>query len=401
MMNPMSEPPRTPAGVSDLVLLSVVLERDEQRARADVIERDQRIGATHARLPEERATLALVWLDAAVADEPALGSLRDRISGALHAGGILLAVVGLIAGWLAALAAFYYDGSGRVNVIAVLAVLVGVPLLLLLAFIVAALPRRALAWLPGATAWSAMARGLSPGRLGALALRLAPRSVRETLERFRARSGEHQLRYASVQKWQLLCWSQTFAVAFEVAALTAMLALVSFTDLVFGWSTTLASGDPVADAAYVHDITTTMAVPWSWALEGATPSLELIRESRYYRVVDETVSPEQASRLGGWWPFVAMSMLVYGLTPRVVLLGIASWRLRRAVRSALSSAPGLSAVLRRIHAGQVRTSPGAESLRADSGCRGGDARRTQRRHGWAANGFSRDHQLVGRAGERK
>src|SRR5690606_26830214 len=41
-------------------------------------------------------------------------------------------------------------------------------------------------------------------------------------------------------KWQMLTWSQAAAVAFNVTALLTAFLLITFTDLAFGWSTTLA-----------------------------------------------------------------------------------------------------------------------------------------------------------------
>lgn len=347
---------RLHATVADLVALAVALDADERRPRAVVRERNRRIAAAHPHLPDDHpAAATLLWLDAVAAEDASIRDLRERVQSALHVCGFCIGGLGLVLGWLAALAAFYYDGSGRVNVIAVLAVLVGVPLLLLLLFLVAALPRRALSWLPGGPAWIALARGLSPGRLARVGLRFVPRETRDALATLWARAGGHQRVYARVQKWMLLRWSQLGAVGFQAGALAAALALVSFTDLVFGWSTTLTTGDPATDAARVHAITSTIAAPWAWTMEDAVPTLELIRDSRYYRAVDASVSAEVAARLGGWWRFVVMAMLVYGLLPRIVLFIGVGRRLRAAVDVAFVTTPGASGVVRQLHAARIET----------------------------------------------
>jgi hypothetical protein len=81
----------------------------------------------------------------------------------------------------------------------------------------------------------------------------------------------------------------------------------------------------------------------------------LIEESRYFRVTAESVSSAQAARLGGWWRFVVLTIAVYGLLPRMITLALAQSRLRGAARAAVIEAPGLSAVLRRIHRAQIET----------------------------------------------
>jgi hypothetical protein len=165
----------------------------------------------------------------------------------------------------------------------------------------------------------------------------------------------HQRLYSNFQKWAIIRWSQVFAVTFQINALAACLVLVVFTDLAFGWSTTLTSGDAALDAERMRRITFAIATPWSWAIDDAVPSRELIEQSRYYRVVAGSVSQIEAARLGNWWRFVALAIAVYGLLPRVFTLALASSRLRAATLAAVMAEPGLSAVLRRIHRAHIDT----------------------------------------------
>jgi hypothetical protein len=179
--------------------------------------------------------------------------------------------------------------------------------------------------------------------------------LRDAVELVSGRVASHGRLYSSVQKWAILRWSQLFAVTFQITALVACLVLVVFTDLAFGWSTTLTTGNASLDAQRVHRITSVIAVPWSRALDDALPSLELIEQSRYYRVAVGSVSRADAARLGSWWRFVALSIAVYGLLPRLITLVIAYSRLRTATRAAVGAEPGLTAVLRRIHRAQIET----------------------------------------------
>ena len=131
------------------------------------------------------------------------------------------ALAGAAAGAATALGAFWYDGSGRVNVLLLLALFVGLPLLTLVLFAAAALSRRGL-------------RAINAGRLGTLLARMLPAGGARALARVAA--GEHG---AGPAKWSVLCWSQWLGLGYGAGAVAAALALVLFTDLAFGWATTL------------------------------------------------------------------------------------------------------------------------------------------------------------------
>jgi hypothetical protein len=355
MVVPMSQRIRTEPDISDVVALARALDRDERKPPAELMARERRIAPVLPKGESNRTALALAWLDAVEADDDSLRSTHQRTRSALHLTGFLLALAAAILGWGATLAAFYFDGSGRVNAVLVLALLVALPGAMIIPFVFAALPARIVQCVPGAGALAALARTFSAGRLAPWLWRIFPADLRDGLGLVSGRMDRHQRLYSSLQKWALLNWSQWFAVVFQVTALVACVILVVFTDLAFGWSTTLTTGDGALDARRVHRVTTVVAAPWGWALPDARPSLELIQESRYFRVAAEPVSRAQAARLGGWWQFVVLTMAVYGLLPRVLTLAVARARLRAAARAAVIVGPGLSAVLRRIHRVQIET----------------------------------------------
>ena len=80
-------------------------------------------------------------------------------------------------------------------------------------------------------------------------------------------------------KWQLLYWSQTAAVMFNVAALVTAVMLVTFSDLAFGWSTTLD-----VPAATASRIVQAIASPWASFAPLAVPSPELVEQSQFFRL---------------------------------------------------------------------------------------------------------------------
>ena len=65
--------------------------------------------------------------------------------------------------------------------------------------------------------------------------------------------------YGDVERWLLFSMAQRLGVVFNGAALVTSLALVSFTDLEFSWSTTLDT-----DAGEVRAVLDAVAAPWAW-----------------------------------------------------------------------------------------------------------------------------------------
>lgn len=352
-MGGMSSP--SEPSLADLAALVVALDREERITAEQRRDRDLRFVPKMPRDERDRGRLALAWLDLVCADD---SELRQRREQARHAfswmNGILLAG-GFLFGILATVGALYYDGSGRINVVAVLAVLLVLPTVFLLLFVFAALPTRTAGWVPGGRALAALARGMNPARLSAIVLRRLPRDWRGPWEMASGRIAAHEALYAGLRKWVLLRGSQFFALGFQAAAVATAVWLVVFSDLAFGWSTTLSTGQAAEDARRLHSFTSILAAPWSWAIDGSQPTLELVRESRYYRVASAGVSPEEAARLGGWWRFVVLALLLYGLLPRVVTATIAHGRLQRALRSAFVSTPGVTGMLARLQGARIAT----------------------------------------------
>jgi hypothetical protein len=110
-----------------------------------------------------------------------------------------------------------------------------------------------------------------------------------------------------------------------------------------------------------HRITHALATPWASLAPQADPSVELIRETRYYRLHEgvlpdwDAAHTEDPARLGGWWPFLAACIAIYGLLPRLLLWIAAHWRLRAAVDGALLHLPGAAVLLSRLNHQLVET----------------------------------------------
>ncbi|MFP1681988.1 DUF2868 domain-containing protein [Alloalcanivorax sp. C16-1] len=135
--------------------------------------------------------------------------------------------------------------------------------------------------------------------------------------------------------------AQAGGLAFAITALLTLLAQILVRDLAFGWSTTLQTSAP----AY-HGLVEALAWPWRDWLPAAVPDLNLVAQSRYFRL--ENGQPADPALLGGWWPFLVMTWLCYVVLPRLVLLMLAQAHLRHRARRLLRDHPGVAALRERF-----------------------------------------------------
>jgi hypothetical protein len=136
--------------------------------------------------------------------------------------------------------------------------------------------------------------------------------------------------YHSVEKWLAVSLTQRFGLAFNIGALATCLYLISFSDLAFAWNTTLDISSQTS-----HQAVRAIALPWSVLLPDDVPSLELVETSRYFRLDSEYVNTPvetnipKAVVVGGWWSFLVLSLICYGLIPRLFIFITAKLKLKR------------------------------------------------------------------------
>ena len=356
----MSEPGVQQAALGQLVDLRCQLLADAEQPEDELRRRDRRIGLEMDGQIGPRRQLAHWLRIVSAGNEPTPG--RQAVA-ALRLIGVILILLGLILGWGAAAAVFYYDGSRPVNAVHVLAVFVGVQLVLMTLWAILALPAAVARYVPGFGLLQEVLGLLSPGRLQALVARFLPQAMRQSLQQALGAGRVHQRLYGRVHKWAVMLWSQGFAVAFNVGALIGCLYRIVFADKWFAWSTTLQ-----IDAAEMHRLTSALALPWSAFLEDAVPSVAMIEATRYFQV--QPAPSTEAQLLGAWWPFLVMCMLVYGLAPRVLALALARWRLAKAVHVGIMRTPEVGRLLARLSRSLVETraeQPEAEVGATDRG----------------------------------
>src|SRR5690606_29701783 len=226
--------------------------------------------------------------------------------------------------------------------VTVLAVLVLLQFVLVLLTLVMMMPR-----IPGVRLLQELLGHLNPGALVAAVYRRIARidGDRADLLLWPEARGPAVARFA---RWQMLVWSQAGALAFNLAALATAVALIAFTDLAFGWSTTLR-----VDGEDARRITNVLATPWAWFWPEAVPSASLIESSRFFRLASASPPAISAETLTGWWPFLLAAIVTYGLVPRCVLLIVSLIRLRAATVGLLLDDPNVRALLDRMTTAEV------------------------------------------------
>ena len=349
--------------LSRLIDLATQIEDDEAHGPETLRQRDHRLSRELAARAGSGTARVVAWLDRVLPADPATPGARAATAQRMLA--VLLALAGLLVGVGTGSALFYYDGTHPVNVVRVLAVFVGLQSILIATTAVLALPESWRRRLPALGALQDMLALASPGRLQGALRRLVPAERRAALERALGMARSHQGLYGEVQKWSLLLGSQWFGVAFNVGAIVTCLCLVVFTDLAFGWSTTLD-----VDERRLHVLVRGLSAPWRSWLPDAAPSLSLVESTQYFRGRQNVAADPAAT--APWWRFLLACMLVYGFAPRFAALCTARWRLSVAIGRAFEHVPGLAALRDRLDSRLVETTaqgpePQASGERARAG----------------------------------
>ena len=255
----------------------------------------------------------------------------------------LVLALGLLAGGTVTSGLLRYDGAQAISV----AMLLGVLVILQLAWSV-------VSWIllagKGARVFP-MRAGLSGSLLRASLHGASTRLHRHLLSRV---SGEQRMHWETFWQrlsqglgsvtpcftWPILSRMQSLGVAFNLGAIMTFFTSVVFRDLAFGWQTSMqqVSNQRVADWVQW------MSLPWNWIWGSGEgfPALEHIEGSRM--ILKDGIMGMQHPDLTAWWPFLLLSLLVYGLLPRTLLWVWTLWMSRRC----LAAYPSESDACRRL-----------------------------------------------------
>jgi hypothetical protein len=141
--------------------------------------------------------------------------------------------------------------------------------------------------------------------------------------------------------------SQRLSLGFALGLVGAFFAYLLISDLAFGWSSTLD-----VSAERVHRLTQILSLPWRKIWPEAAPSLQLIEQTRFFRV--EQIALVEGERFGEWWRFLLMNLLTYVLAPRILSLAWAEWRLGRAQQRLFTQDACIDGWWQRLHFEQIR-----------------------------------------------
>jgi len=326
-------------GLAELIDFEAQLASDRDRPPEELIARDRAIAMRWQDDPKSVPELVVRWL-ASLQRQSTAPTHGERIARA-HAltNWVVFAVFGLL-GAAVALAVLQFTGDHPINVLVVLGVFVFLQWLNLVGTLIAFLWSRSSPGFLGHFPLSAFIRRLIVRMVGA-----------EDAGRLLARRSL----YAGVERWVLFRALQVGAVAFNVGAIATLIAAVSFTDLAFAWSTTLQVG-----AEGLQRFCESLAAPWRRWLPDAVPTLDLVHATQYYRLDAAYVNAPAGARVqnaavaGGWWPFLLMCLLVYGLLPRLALVAWGCVGLNRAFRKLSFDTPEEAEVIARLSNPRVR-----------------------------------------------
>jgi len=333
--------------LAELIDLQAALRLDSRTALEHRKQRDRSIGQALQQHRKRPARQLRGWLERV--EVPGWKRDGHDATQLYHVLGLILVIAGLVTGWGLARAVLYYTGDAPINIINALALLVFPQLLLLLLWLVAAVPRR----IPLFSSLQSALRLLNPGRLAGLITRFFPEQRRKSLELLW--DSDNALLLAPAARWLFSLWSQLFSFWFNVGLLGALFYLISFSDLAFAWSTTLN-----LDNAGFQRMLAGLSWPWHSLFPEAVPSPELVEISRYYRLEEGSLAnglgaAERAAQLGGWWPFLVAAVVCYGLLPRLLTLLFSWLRFRHHLGRALPRLPGAPELLARMNSPLITT----------------------------------------------
>ena len=241
----------------------------------------------------------------------------SRIAALLSFATVVAGVLAFAAGAGAAGYFFRYDGTAPINVLPVLVIFALLPVVLLLFSVGYALwPRRGSGRIPMIFWW--MQWALRP---------LFRKAEKEVPEGIRHDLSESWLVHSVPAGHYLRRNLQMAGIAYIIGALLWVLFHVTTTDLAFAWSSTLE-----VRGETLHTITRTISAPWRDLVPAAVVDAETVEATRFYRADG---SDYRAEASGRWWPFIFMSMMVYGFLPRLLASLCYHWRFRKTVDNAM------------------------------------------------------------------
>lgn len=317
--------------IPDLIDLEYFLGQDEGEDLDILAARDREMYTRFpAEVTDEKSSTSAVlfgWLAgrkqavAEISDEtPLPGRIWQELFSLFFWGCLIF---GLVAGGTIAFSFLSYSGTRPVNVSAYFGIFVAFQIVLLVLLLLLFLYRRMLGrGLDGSFLYK-MLRRFFYKLVAGISRRAASRASADTRLKWSGHAGginQLQQRYGSLFIRPFFLLAQLFGVSFNAGVLAATLLKVIGSDVAFGWQTTLQIGSET-----VHGLVRWISLPWSWFLPTCCcPSLAQVEGSKL--VLKDGIYHLATHDLISWWPFLCLSVLFYGLLPRLVLLLVGTFR---------------------------------------------------------------------------
>lgn len=269
-----------------------------------------------------------------------------KVTGYLRFASLAIGILAFLTGSGAAGYLFYYDGTAPVNVLPVLTLFAFLPLVLLLFSVgFSLIGSRRSGQLPMVFRWI---EGPVRSRLRRAAEQTSDGSEEqisggvaedgeETQSGLRSNVTEIWLVHSEPVRYFLKQNLQLAGAAYLTGALLWMLFNIITTDLAFSWSSTLE-----VRGEKLYSITQTISAPWARLVPSAVPDRDTVEATRYYRADRSDI---QAASSGRWWPFIFMTILVYGFLPKALAFAWFRWRFSKTTDQAILSSDSGSQII--------------------------------------------------------
>ena len=343
----------------DTMDLEYFCHLDEAQDSTELHRRDRQIylDASEGQ-PAPPAQLLAWWLARrrAEASAPLPGAIGREALGMLR---FILLAASLALGGGVGLAFFSYSGATPVNVLHFLALFVFSQLLLTLVLLI----RGGLARLGRGTISRSLPMELTLGFVLQVGKKLARKSSnhfdagqRLALEAALGRLRANTARHGPFFFWPLFTLLQLAGIMFNVGLLGATSFRLLVSDIAFGWQSTLQFS-----VQSLHGIVSWLALPWSWLFPEGTgyPTLAEIEGSHI--LLKAGIANLQTPDLISWWPFLLLSVLVYGLGLRVMLAGYGFLQAKRQSTDTVMQQPAVRQVIRRMQTPLVSSQAAPET----------------------------------------
>lgn len=349
--------------LEDIIDLEYFFQQDDDTNSTKLHERDRNIYLEYAKPGQrqeghERSLLLATWLNAQrqTHEEELHGNVALEAHALLR---LILIFCGILTGASSGLLFFAYSGTTPVNVLHFLLLFIISQLILatlflcrgsLLAIGLRSLPESITIRLM-TTLFTRMATSL--GRQGNSHLTAGQRLE---LKAFYGKIKIANSSYSDLFYWSFFQLIQVSAICFNIGLLAATFFKIVVSDVAFGWQSTLQFS-----SQSLHTVIGWFSLPWSWLFpEGVGyPSLNQIEGSRI--ILKEGIAHLQTPDLISWWPFLLLSVLIYGLAIRLVLYAVGWLQLKRTGEQLQFETPGARRVVRRMQTPLVSTQAQPES----------------------------------------